>query len=125
MEGQSIKKVRRRCLCTNFMRQQFEKSCRTRRPFEKVIYFQQLHLGKNKNLMSWRDKICISFNIGGESFINILSVVYLCCEETRLRIFSSRGEIRSGKNNQSKYYWVDKKGHRHFVTKAELKDKVN
>ena len=28
-------------------------------------------------------------------------------------------------NNQSKYYWVDKKGHRHFVTEAELKDKVN
>ena len=28
-------------------------------------------------------------------------------------------------NNQSKYYWVDKKGHRHFVTEAELKDKAN
>ena len=26
-------------------------------------------------------------------------------------------------NNQSKYYWIDKKGHRHFVTEAELKDK--
>lgn len=26
-------------------------------------------------------------------------------------------------NNKSKYYWVDKKGHRHFVTEAELKDK--
>lgn len=28
-------------------------------------------------------------------------------------------------NSQSKYYWVDKKGHRHFVTEAELKDKAN
>lgn len=28
-------------------------------------------------------------------------------------------------NNQSKYYWVDKKGHRHFVTEMELKDKAN
>jgi len=28
-------------------------------------------------------------------------------------------------NKESKYYWVDKKGHRHFVTKTELKDKNN
>ena len=28
-------------------------------------------------------------------------------------------------NKQSKYYWVDKKGHQHFVTEAELKDKAN
>jgi hypothetical protein len=26
-------------------------------------------------------------------------------------------------DNHSKYYWVDKKGHRHYVTEAELKDK--
>lgn len=26
-------------------------------------------------------------------------------------------------NNKSQYYWVDKKGHRHFITGAELKDK--
>ena len=25
-------------------------------------------------------------------------------------------------NDESKYYWVDKKGRRHFVTAAELKD---
>jgi hypothetical protein len=28
-------------------------------------------------------------------------------------------------NNKAAYYWVDKKGHRHFVTEAELKDKEN
>ncbi|MEP7141445.1 MAG: hypothetical protein ABI707_01185 [Ferruginibacter sp.] len=26
-------------------------------------------------------------------------------------------------NNKSKYYWVDKQGHRHFVIESELKDK--
>jgi hypothetical protein len=26
-------------------------------------------------------------------------------------------------NNKSKYYWVDKKGHRHYITESELKDK--
>ena len=26
-------------------------------------------------------------------------------------------------NDQSKYYWIDKKGHRHYVTEAQLKDK--
>jgi hypothetical protein len=26
-------------------------------------------------------------------------------------------------NNKSQYYWVDKKGHRHYVTEAELQDK--
>ena len=26
-------------------------------------------------------------------------------------------------NNKAKYYWVDKKGHRHFVTESELRDK--
>jgi hypothetical protein len=26
-------------------------------------------------------------------------------------------------DNHSKYYWVDDKGRRHYVTKAELKDK--
>jgi len=26
-------------------------------------------------------------------------------------------------DNHSKYYWVDKKGHRHYVTEAELKNK--
>jgi hypothetical protein len=26
-------------------------------------------------------------------------------------------------DNHSKYYWVDDKGHRHYVTEAELKDK--
>jgi hypothetical protein len=26
-------------------------------------------------------------------------------------------------NNESKYYWVDKKGHRHYVEEAQLKDK--
>jgi hypothetical protein len=26
-------------------------------------------------------------------------------------------------DNHAKYYWVDKKGHRHYVTEAELKDK--
>jgi hypothetical protein len=26
-------------------------------------------------------------------------------------------------NNKSKYYWVDKKGHRHYVEETELKDK--
>lgn len=26
-------------------------------------------------------------------------------------------------NNEAKYYWIDKKGHRHFVVEAELKDK--
>lgn len=28
-------------------------------------------------------------------------------------------------NEDAKYYWVDKTGHRHYVTKAELKDKVD
>lgn len=27
-------------------------------------------------------------------------------------------------DNHSKYYWVDKKGHRHYVTKEQLKDKA-
>lgn len=27
-------------------------------------------------------------------------------------------------DNHSKYYWVDKKGHRHYATEAELKPKV-
>jgi hypothetical protein len=27
-------------------------------------------------------------------------------------------------DNHAKYYWVDKKGRRHYVTEAELKDKV-
>ncbi|MEO5889376.1 MAG: hypothetical protein ABIQ31_03945 [Ferruginibacter sp.] len=27
-------------------------------------------------------------------------------------------------NNKSKYYWVDKQGHRHYVTEAQLKDKA-
>ena len=26
-------------------------------------------------------------------------------------------------NNKSEYYWVDKKGRRHYVTESELKDK--
>lgn len=26
-------------------------------------------------------------------------------------------------DNRSKYYWVDKKGRKHYVTEAELKDK--
>lgn len=26
-------------------------------------------------------------------------------------------------NNKSKYYWVDKKGHRHFIAESKLKDK--
>jgi len=26
-------------------------------------------------------------------------------------------------NDKSQYYWVDKKGHRHFVAESELKDK--
>ena len=26
-------------------------------------------------------------------------------------------------DNHSKYYWVDKKGHRHYVTEAQLKSK--
>ena len=26
-------------------------------------------------------------------------------------------------NNKSEYYWVDKKGHRHYITEAELVDK--
>lgn len=26
-------------------------------------------------------------------------------------------------NSKSKYYWVDKKGHRHYVVETELKDK--
>ena len=25
-------------------------------------------------------------------------------------------------NDESKYYWIDKKGHRHFVEESELKD---
>lgn len=25
-------------------------------------------------------------------------------------------------NDDAKYYWIDKKGHRHFVTKSELKE---
>lgn len=28
-------------------------------------------------------------------------------------------------DNHSKYYWVDKKGHRHYVTEAQLKTKVD
>ncbi|MEO6720685.1 MAG: hypothetical protein ABIN67_09965 [Ferruginibacter sp.] len=28
-------------------------------------------------------------------------------------------------NNKSEYYWIDKKGHHHFVTESELKDKDN
>jgi ABC-type microcin C transport system permease subunit YejE len=27
-------------------------------------------------------------------------------------------------DNHSKYYWVDDKGHRHYVTEAELKPKI-
>ncbi|HEV8285296.1 MAG TPA: hypothetical protein VGQ09_13360 [Chitinophagaceae bacterium] len=27
-------------------------------------------------------------------------------------------------DDHSKYYWIDKKGHRHYVTEAELKNKV-
>ena len=27
-------------------------------------------------------------------------------------------------DSHSRYYWVDKKGHRNYVTEAELKDKV-
>jgi hypothetical protein len=26
-------------------------------------------------------------------------------------------------NNRSHYYWIDEKGHRHSITKAELRDK--
>ena len=26
-------------------------------------------------------------------------------------------------NDKSQYYWIDSKGHRHYVTKSELKDK--
>lgn len=26
-------------------------------------------------------------------------------------------------NGQSKYYWIDKKGHRHYVTESQLKNK--
>ena len=26
-------------------------------------------------------------------------------------------------NNESKYYWIDKKGHKNFITEAELKPK--
>ncbi|MEO6546548.1 MAG: hypothetical protein ABIN94_01060 [Ferruginibacter sp.] len=26
-------------------------------------------------------------------------------------------------NNKSQYYWIDKKGHRHYITEAELTDK--
>ena len=26
-------------------------------------------------------------------------------------------------NDKAKFYWIDKKGHRHYVTEAELKDK--
>ena len=26
-------------------------------------------------------------------------------------------------NKHSKYYWIDKKGHKHFITKAQMKDK--
>lgn len=28
-------------------------------------------------------------------------------------------------DNHSKYYWVDKKGRRHYVTEAELKPKID
>src|SRR5687768_12180653 len=28
-------------------------------------------------------------------------------------------------DNHSKYYWVDKKGHRHYVTEAQLKPKTD
>ena len=28
-------------------------------------------------------------------------------------------------DNHSKYYWVDKKGHRHYVNEAQLKAKVD
>ena len=28
-------------------------------------------------------------------------------------------------DNHAKFYWVDKKGHRHYVTEAQLKDKVD
>lgn len=28
-------------------------------------------------------------------------------------------------DNHAKYYWVDKKGHRHYVTEAQLKSKVD
>jgi hypothetical protein len=28
-------------------------------------------------------------------------------------------------DNHAKFYWVDKKGRRHYVTEAELKDKVD
>lgn len=26
-------------------------------------------------------------------------------------------------NNDSRYYWIDKKGHKHFITESKLKDK--
>jgi hypothetical protein len=26
-------------------------------------------------------------------------------------------------NDKAKFYWIDKKGHRHYITEAELKDK--
>lgn len=28
-------------------------------------------------------------------------------------------------DEHDKFYWIDKKGHRHFVTKSQLKDKAN
>jgi hypothetical protein len=39
-----------------------------------------------------------------------------------------KGKVASGGqtiyiNDHSKYYWIDKKGHRHYVTEAQLKDK--
>ena len=27
-------------------------------------------------------------------------------------------------DNHSRYYWIDKKGHRHYVVEADLRDKV-
>jgi hypothetical protein len=28
-------------------------------------------------------------------------------------------------DHNSKYYWIDKKGHRHFIAESKLKDKTN
>ncbi|HUR10058.1 MAG TPA: hypothetical protein VM012_01740 [Flavitalea sp.] len=50
----------------------------------------------------------------------------------KARVTDAKHKDKVGPNNEtiyidnhSKYYWVDDKGHRHYVTKSELKDKPN
>ena len=52
--------------------------------------------------------------------------------KSKAKITDQRHKDKVGPNgqtvyidNHAKYYWVDKKGHRHYVTEAQLKAKVD